>query len=566
MPDTLAWTGVALVVAPLVFMGVARLAGDIARDATLPEFFLSLSFLVLISLGPAFLAAGLVFPRAMAWAEATSGRRAGTPGRLLAINGLGGLLGAEAAYGVLLPRCGIHGSLAVIGGLYALVGFGLAWTPTAEPGRPRVALGRWLRPLVAVGFIALVGWGPVQRLPHINPFLQVEVLDEGFGREGAVAVIEGAGLGKAILVSNQYILGSTRGRWEQERQAHLPLLLHPDPRSVAFIGLATGMTPGAALEHPQVESITAVELSPLVVRAADRYFAGDNHAITRNPRARVVVEDGRTLIAASPGRFDVVVGDLFLPWAPGEGRLFSTEHFHGVRRSLRPGGLFCQWLPLYQLTPDQFALIAATFAQAFPEVHLIRNGFAAGQPIVGLVGFRDRPLDWATVERRVSEARAGGLVLDPSVRHRETVAMLYLGILPAVGPAAPTNTLGNLRLEIEAGRERITGNPGSKYLHGDRYLQWLHNLTARTIPLAGRSDNPGDLDRLRELIRAGLRLLAWDQEATRRGSGRSDAPVNLPPPLADLIPPEVRADRAADWSRWPGTPPPSAGTRPAHRK
>ena len=62
LSTTLAWTGMALVVAPLLFMGMARLAGDIARDATLPEFFLSLAFLVLISLGPAFLASGLVFP------------------------------------------------------------------------------------------------------------------------------------------------------------------------------------------------------------------------------------------------------------------------------------------------------------------------------------------------------------------------------------------------------------------------------------------------------------------------------------------------------------------------
>ena len=443
----------------------------------------------------------------------------------------------------------------MIGGLYALLGLGLAWTTILGPGRTRPAPGCWLQPLGAVGFVAVVGLGPVARLPHINPYLKVDVLDERFGREGAVAVIEGSGLGKAILVSNQYILGSTRGRWEQERQAHLPLLLHPDPRSAAFIGLATGMTPGAALEHPRVESITAVELSPLVVRAADRFFADSNHAITRNRRARVVVEDGRTLIAASPGRFDVVVGDLFLPWAPGEGRLFSVEHFGGVRRSLRPGGLFCQWLPLYQLTPDQFDLIAATFAAVFPEVHLIRNSFTVGQPVVGLVGFPDRTLDWAAVERRADQTRIGGLVLDPSVRHRGAIEMLYMGVLPPTAPDAPTNTLGNLRLEVAAGRERITGNPGSKYLHGDRYLQWLAALTRRSIPLAGRAGRSADSALLQSSIRAGLQLLAWDQEATHHGPSRADAPLKLPPSFAGLIPPEVLADRAADWSRWPGTPP-----------
>jgi len=58
---------------------------------------------------------------------------------------------------------------------------------------------------------------------------------------GTVAVVR-KGDTLAIKVDNHYTLGdNTAGRGFEERQAHFPLLLHPDPRSAFFIGLGTGL-------------------------------------------------------------------------------------------------------------------------------------------------------------------------------------------------------------------------------------------------------------------------------------------------------------------------------------
>ena len=48
---------------------------------------------------------------------------------------------------------------------------------------------------------------------------------------------------------------------------------------------------------------------------------------------------------------------LVLDRRAGEGRLYAREHFHAVRGALRDGGVFCQWLPLYQLTRDKFVAL-----------------------------------------------------------------------------------------------------------------------------------------------------------------------------------------------------------------
>ena len=62
-----------------------------------------------------------------------------------------------------------------------------------------------------------------------------------------------------------------------------------------------------------------------------------------------MLDDARNFLRATSERFDVIVADLFVPWQAGTGALYAREHFEAARAHLAPGGLFCQWLPLYQL-------------------------------------------------------------------------------------------------------------------------------------------------------------------------------------------------------------------------
>ena len=118
---------------------------------------------------------------------------------------------------------------------------------------------------------------------------------------------------------------------------------------------------------------------------ADRFFAPYNRDVFRDPRVQFIQEDARWVIAAQTGVYDVVVGDLFLPWRTGEGRLFTLDHFANVRRSLKPGGLFCQWLPCFQLTRPQFETIARTFRAVFPDAFLVRGDFYSELPSSALL-------------------------------------------------------------------------------------------------------------------------------------------------------------------------------------
>jgi spermidine synthase len=498
----------ALVAGPLIFMGIVKHVDMLETNASVGHFVFKLALLAFISLGPGFLLAGLVFPLTISWsAEATGDQDGKNLGWLLAANGLGGAVGAETASRILLPLFGIHTALGLVALAYAFAGFVLSWNRQ----RRVWCIASHAAVVVGVALVVLLGLRP---LPLVSKRFGIKVLDHRCGPEGSVAVVlENDGISRCIVEDNQYLLGGSSTCAFEERQANLPLLLHPAPGDVAFIGLATGITPGTALLHSNLNSITVVELSPLVERAADKFFREFNHQITQSKRATVVIDDGRTVIASAPGRFDVVIGDLFLPWAPGEARLYSVQHFRAVRRSLRQGGVFCQWLAMYQFTPRQFQIIADTFHKIFPHTYLFCNTLDSQRPALALVGFQDdQALNWRTIAARFADSQKNPvLTLDPLLRDYPSVARLYLGEWKGSASKNPVslNTLGNLLIELDAGRERLTAGPGTRYLYGRRWLQFCHDrraeMAAQGLPL----DSPltmSSLERADNLMREVYRI------------------------------------------------------------
>ena len=510
------------------------------------RYFSQVGQLSALTLAPGFLASGLLFPLLL--------RTAPTPrivARWLALNGLGGWMGAEAAQSLLLPVFGLWQGILAVAGVYLALGL---WAPGA-PTHPASA-ARWNRflqgsiaLLLILALLAL--WRPYGRWPLVHPAPGERVVEVEAGSEGVVATVVRDTNDWRIVFNNTYTLGGSRAKANQERQAHLPLLLHGHPESVALLGVATGSTLAGAALHPEVTRLDAFELSPLAARFARQHFAPFNRAVFDDPRVRVQIEDARWGIGQSPGAYDVVIGDLFLPWRTGEGRLFSREHFATVRRALRPDGLFCQWLPLFQLTRSQYDCIARTFLAEFPHAFLIRGDFYPELPILGLCGFADgrsvQSIDWPRVAVACERLRTTpGGVTDPLARHAGGVAMCVLGELPPP-PPGPLNTLGNSHLEWDAGGNII----------GLRFPWFIG------VPLA---------EYLRDTVRASSGSLppelAGAQDSgqfflTLEVANAVRAPVlnNLRSQVRDRLPEALRSDPQADWTQWPGRVKPFAADR-----
>ena len=197
----------ALAAGPAFFMGIVKHVDMLEMNGSLGEFMIKLALLAFISLGPGFVLAGLVFPLIISWLAEAGGDDDGKQlGWLLAVNGLGGLAGAETAYRILLPLFDIHAALGIVAVAYAVAGLALSLFK-----RRRVS---WIvsHAAVAVG-VALVLILGLRPLPLVSKRFGIKLLDHHSGREGSVAVVlENDGVGRCMVVDNQYVLGGSSMR------------------------------------------------------------------------------------------------------------------------------------------------------------------------------------------------------------------------------------------------------------------------------------------------------------------------------------------------------------------
>jgi spermidine synthase len=289
-----------------------------------------------------------------------------------------------------------------------------------------------------------------------------------------------------LRLDNYYVLGGTEAAANERRLGLVPLLLHPDPRRALFIGLATGITASAA-PALGVADTTVAELVPEVATAAREHFGEWNGRLLERTDVRLVVDDGRRALQSSRDRYDVIVSDLFVPWHAGTSSLYAREIYETAARRLRPGGLFCQWLPLYQLTRDEFDVIVRTFFTAFPHATLWRDDFYLNRPVVGLIGRLEPPPPYPAR----GGARAAALpawARDPLLAAPRGLAMLYAGDLRAIAAdfaAAPVNSDDRPMIEFLAPRLTRMGRQGHKdWFVGDALAAFYEHLLARDPDVA----------------------------------------------------------------------------------
>jgi len=293
--------------------------------------------------------------------------RRGSLGWAVGINSLGAALAPLLTAQFLIPIFGAWTALIPVALCYLLL-LPLHRALLVWCAAPAVAaLILWVRPAPSL-----------TRLPAGGTLLAV--------REGPMvtaSVVDDASGARYLEVNGHFRMGGTNSVRSDYRQAMLPLLLHPAPHRALFLGVGTGATLVGGGQMPGV-TVHGVELSPEVVELLP-WFA--NPAVA-GPVTRVTVADARRYVAADTGQYDVIIADLFHPALDGSGALYTTEHFAAVRKRLAPDGVFCQWLPLYQLDLPSLRAIIRTFLETYPGGSAWLNHYSVRTPMLALIGPR----------------------------------------------------------------------------------------------------------------------------------------------------------------------------------
>jgi hypothetical protein len=150
-------------------------------------------------------------------------------------------------------------------------------------------------------------------------------------------------------------------------QAHLPLMMRPQAKSICVIAFGMGSSYRSAL----IDGLKAdaVELVPSVLDMFGSFFP-DADQVRANPNGHIYVADGRNFVELTKNTYDLLIVDPPPPIdSAGTGVLFSQEFYRAAKARLNPGGVMMEWEYDGQ-TVDELRSHAKTFKSVFKHVTL----------------------------------------------------------------------------------------------------------------------------------------------------------------------------------------------------
>lgn len=362
----------AAVLAPASAHAATVIAALSARLGYTPGVFLAALALSasLVILLPAALM-GLVLPLSMRLLLDDIERSGKTVGAAYLANTCGSVLGSVLTGFALIPWLGLKGALLLLVVVQVATGAALLpWCRLAPPARRRVLLAATGGAAAVVALLAALVRGPapfdrLDRPPSGPPPVVAAHRD---GVTASVSVVDYGSAGRVLRIDGfAAAVGRPRGGY-MAMMTHVPMLVHPRPRRVLVVCFGTGTTAGTTLLYPGARA-DVVDIDRTVLEFAP-YFRDTNRDVARSPRARLVVDDGRSYLLTSGERYDVVTAEPMPPGFSGMASLYSREYYRLARERLAPGGVIVQWLPMHLLSEAQSLGVLRTVQDVFPETTL----------------------------------------------------------------------------------------------------------------------------------------------------------------------------------------------------
>ncbi|MBI2265812.1 MAG: fused MFS/spermidine synthase [Armatimonadetes bacterium] len=309
-------------------------------------------------------------------------------GKVYSSNTLGCIAGSFAAGFFLIPSLGLEWTMKV--GVAANLAAGavlifLSFRETFAPG-PRAMGARVLAASVLVGSMVLCGTVHLDKwvlssgaAVYANSMFRATFRGiQRHHKNGLLSYRDGISSTVTVYSQKGEIFLRVNGKTDassgldaptQLLLGYIPLVLAARPVSAVVIGLGSGMTLGALAQDSGIKKIECVEIEPAVA-TVNHFFSDVNHRVLSDPRVKIVFNDGRNHLLASPGGYDIIISEPSNPWIAGVADLFSLDFYRICRERLRPNGVMCQWFHLYTVHPDDLRMVVRTFREAFPHTQI----------------------------------------------------------------------------------------------------------------------------------------------------------------------------------------------------
>lgn len=241
------------------------------------------------------------------------------------------------------------------------------------------------------GSLLIAGWADsLHRFTIRRQWKNLNVVHYENSQYGNICVVENEGQYIYFLDGIPGIITPVPDIPSVEEFVHIPLLAHPQPQRILMVSGGVGGTIHEALKHPSIESITYVELDPLLLSLLREFPTSLTGSELTDERVKIHHGDGRLLLKTTPNTYDVIFIGITEPSNLQANRFFTQEFFSLAEKRLNEGGILVLGAPgsltlLNEELKDLNSTIFHTLNRVFSHIRVIpgdgRNVFLSSDSL-----------------------------------------------------------------------------------------------------------------------------------------------------------------------------------------
>lgn len=303
-------------------------------------------------------------------------------GAVYAANTIGAIVGVFLAIHVGMPLLGLKGLITLGGSLDMALGLALLWSTARQYGSKLKPVIVTAAGICVIATIALfVNLDLIKMVSGVYRGGEEKVKNDNHssikfykdGKTATVSVIQNI-FGYSTIKTNGktdaslslYANGETVDESTMTLLAVLPMALNPQAKTVANIGWGSGLTTTTLLLNRALELVDTIEIEQAMIEGAKNFGPRVQPAYT-DPRSKINVEDAKTFFSTRNKKYDIIISEPSNPWVSGVAGLFSKEFYSLINNYLTDGGLFCQWVQLYEIDMNLTASILKALSTNFAD-------------------------------------------------------------------------------------------------------------------------------------------------------------------------------------------------------
>ena len=157
----------------------------------------------------------------------------------------------------------------------------------------------------------------------------------------------------------------------QAATAFMPMAMKDKPYDAAMVGFGSGMGAHYLLADPLLRDFDCVEIEEEMMNLARGFYPWNARGYD-DPRIHIFIDDAQTFFLTNRRQYDLMISVPSNPWVSGVASLFSHEFYAKMRRYMKPGGLWVQWIQTYEFNDLLFLNILKALDVTFPYVSLYK--------------------------------------------------------------------------------------------------------------------------------------------------------------------------------------------------